>query len=476
MRKTLLLTFFIFIISACAAPAPAVTHTSTPAPARTPSPAASRAPTATDAPARGTITPYPTRRPTATIGPTKTASRPTPIPTSTRLAVLTSREPSIEELEAFLGIRFEQYPTETGMALNGDLKYGDVSGDGQADLVVNNPPDIFVLMWADDHYELSFSDHGNWHRGGPISSIFLDDWTNDGALEVVFDNTSLGGGSGWFIYDTVRKIIHCGETSCQIVWHDLIGIHDDLYAGGILERYQVETAPVIGENGVPMIRAFEEGFSINHLPEFVHDYRPAHFTDGLYVFTSTVTLYSWNGVTFEPAEEQIVSLAKTISSDLKTIATSLSDVPAEVIIRERLSMGFWRDNCQVMIGNAVLELQFPCSDKFTKIEWENVVGDNKEEVIVTTFSGLTFEQGYESTFGIQCQYQRILIFQQSGNTYTPIANVTGCIEESDLYGVRLEDVDGDGELEIRSRGNYWNGPELVYKYIGTEFVFWSELP
>ena len=131
---------------------------------------------------------------TALVRPTNTpflTQTPSLTPTPTHPPALTSREPTIPELEAFLGIGFEQYPEDGKLVLNADWEYGDVSGDGQDDLVITRPPEVFVLIWTDDHYELTFSDYGAWFRGGPISSLFLEDWTNDGAMEVIFDNTSL---------------------------------------------------------------------------------------------------------------------------------------------------------------------------------------------------------------------------------------------------------------------------------------------
>ncbi len=416
---------------------------------------------------------------TALVKPTNTpflTQTPSLTPTPTQPVPLTSREPTLDELADFLGVGFDEYFDDGKWVKNFDLVYEDVTGDGQTELVFTRPPHLYVLKWDNNQYQVVFTERGYWTRGLPNSSIALEDWTQDGISEIIFDNTSLSGGSGWFVYDTVRKVIHCDETNCQIIWSDLIGIHDDLYAGGILERYRVETNPLTNENGEPILRTLEEGFSVNHLPEFVHDYRPHDFTDGLYVFTSTVTLYAWNGVTFEPAETQIVSLPQLVSSDLQTTAIRSDGTSAEVIIREQLTMDFWRENCQVVIDHTALDLQFPCSDKFTKIEWLNVVGDAQEEVVLNTFSGLTYEQSKENGYGIQCQYQRLLIFQPTGDTYTLIANITGCIEESDLYGVRLEDVNGDGQFEIRSRGTYWGGPELLYTFNGTAFTLSAELP
>lgn len=495
---TLLLIFLAICAAACATPETLPPTISSPVPA-------TLTPTVTPTPEpSATVTPNPTENAQATlqanaaqnaahfetavaamtatalVKPTHTpflTQTPSLTPTPTQPPPLTSREPTIEELEAFLGRSFRFTDSNHQEHITVSLFPEDVNGDGEFDLILHSADaELFILLWAQNEYILGWQERVVFWRGTPTTRVVLEDWTADGFPEIIFDATTLAGGSGWFVYLTNRTIFHCTETTCSVAWKKEIEVRDDLYGWGNLERSHVHTKPILND-GVPSIRAFSEGFTVAHRPSGPDfGYYPSHFSDGIQVLTSTVTLYNWNGITFEPVDEEIVSLPRNIPSDLQTSTTNSDGTLAEVIIRQQLGLDVWMENCQLFIAGNAMAPQFPCSNKFTRVEWLDVVGDNKPEVIVTTFTGLA--GGVWENYWVEdrCQSQRLLIFQSTGNTYTPIANVTGCIEESDLYGVRLEDVNGDGQYEIRSRGAYWGGPELLYTFNGTTFALTAELP
>lgn len=74
-----------------------------------------------------------------------------------------------------------------------------------------------------------------------------------------------------------------------------------------------------------------------------------------------------------------------------------------------------------------------------------------------------------------CMHQRLLAYQWNGDQAVEIANVAGCVTQEDLYGVRLEDYDHDGQLEIQAAHN-GQLRNRAYKWTGSKFVLWGDIP
>ena len=132
---------------------------------------------------------------------------------------LTDREPTPEQLEAYLQAYFR---AENGYDLriwwqNEPVRYTDVNGDGEDDLIADSLSYVAVLLWQDNKYSEPFHlqrSSGRIHE----SRVSLQDVTNDGTPEVVFDHVTSYTGSdmGGMIYG--RDVIHCTAEGCTIVW------------------------------------------------------------------------------------------------------------------------------------------------------------------------------------------------------------------------------------------------------------------
>jgi hypothetical protein len=172
---------------------------------------------------------------------------------------------------------------------------------------------------------------------------------------------------------------------------------------------------------------------------------------------------------------------------------------ATVSARSNNDAGLLNDICQVVVNGQKAGLEFGCKSGFTSLDWQDVTGDGRSELIVVAYSNAYTGQGFEGEGYLQgkdCIHQRLLIFQNLDSVMNVIANVTGCVVESDLYGVRFEDLDQDGQVEILAangwlttdrcfstlstsapdgkQDNCWyelGYQDEVYRWNGTEFVY-----
>jgi hypothetical protein len=91
--------------------------------------------------------------------------------------------------------------------------------------------------------------------------------------------------------------------------------------------------------------------------------------------------------------------------------------------------------------------------------------------------------GANDEFGNQlsdkdCVHQRLLAYQQMNSQLIEIANITGCVMQSDLYGVQIQDVDGDGQVEILAVDGVLTEPncdETITPYAHERIYCWYEL-
>ena len=77
-----------------------------------------------------------------------------------------------------------------------------------------------------------------------------------------------------------------------------------------------------------------------------------------------------------------------------------------------------------------------------------MVDTPRDELVITTVAG---DQSYIWPYMVVergCFHQRILVYKWDGITPTLIADITGCVRSADLFGVKIEDFDEDGEFEI----------------------------
>ncbi len=72
-------------------------------------------------------------------------------------------------------------------------------------------------------------------------------------------------------------------------------------------------------------------------------------------------------------------------------------------------------------------------------------------------------------------HQRMIAYGWTGQIAKQIANIAGCVQDDDLFGVRLIDLDQDGQIEILAAGD-GSTEQQAYKWNGEAFVFWSYVP
>lgn len=445
-------------------------------------------PVITQPPPTETIEPSPVPSATPTVEPTATMTQvitiktPMPEPSSLETVTppLTVREPSAIELNAYL----EKVRPDLCYVLSAsDMHYQDFSGDGEADLIVYSF-NLVVMVWVADHYTEPFCLQAGWSRGGSPSADFtFEDWTGDGTPEIVVDYGRLGGGTGLFIGSTTRSIVHCAEKGCNLVWDAPISSDTDDYNTGGLAYYKLEMKSIIDSSGRPAIRTIDTGFSIYCCSEW-----GSQFTESLNVFTSTMSIYSWINSSFELSDEQIVSRGYRVDSQAGLTASGPSGVVAAVVARPNYSAGNTNEFCELSISDNVIGSRFGCRGNFTVVEWKDIIGDQQPEIVVVAYSAAYPYDDEGNELGDEnCMHQHLIAYQWSGSVVTEIADVTGCVVRQDLYGVRLEDWDDDGQLEILAAewviqgqctdvGCPVNLVDQIYKWNGSRFIFWDDVP
>ena len=342
----------------------------------------------------------------------------------------------------------EDYFQETPLSPNTEVSYQDLNGDGIDDIIIyelNSPISwgwgrLIVMIWQESGYSdpLLVVGHAKYD---PRHRFFLEDWTGDGNREVIYDFQSGTGGPGYIEVARTRYVIHCRE-QCDVAWSQVTGIQEHYYT---VSRKRV-TIERIMQDEIPSLSVLTESFHGPLLQDILSDRYDPHFQ----VLTSTLEFYSWQETRFVLVESQILSEAHDSQFEPVWAATNQFGVEA------RLTMGFSEPVfgrpiyvCTLHTGNNWAGEPFDCNPGFTVVEWRDITGDGREEIVVTTLA-------YDK--------QRLLAFHWHGVEATQIADVAGDIIRSDLFGVALEDVDGDGRLEIVAGKFDWGEPSFCRVY------------
>ena len=359
---------------------------------------------------------------------------------------LTAREPTSAQLRAYL-LPFiegsEHFLDHVGRAF--ELYYEDVNGDGETDLVVSDYLLVAVFLWIGDGYSEPFLIQEALWKVAPGSHVYLEDWTNDNVPEVIFDYHGDTGGTGLLIDFWDRYIIHCGMTTCQTAWYGRLQAmtNNYNYGGVALQSLNVELKD---QDNVWTLQSTSEAFSI-----YTYGLNPPLFdgyqVDSLNILTSTWTIYQWTGLRFELADEQIISLPQVIPS--QAVLSSRNAFGEEAIITiTKFNVGTnQNDLCEISVSGKTIGEPFGCKENFTTLEWRDITNDGIDELTSVALSGTTDAQGILLT-DKDCVHQRFLAYQWIGSNLVEVANVAGCVFQSDLFGVRVEDIDMDGQFEI----------------------------
>lgn len=429
--------------------------------------------TATKTPVTGTSTLKPSSTPVKVETSTLESS---PTPTLTPTVVfppLTIRQPTITELENYLA---ELSLKEEYHGYVIEVLYEDVNGDGVTDLVVSDYLFVGIFIWQGDQYIPLFINQRYAWKYDPGSRVTLEDWTNDGIPEVVFDFREDTGGTGVRITYWTRDVIHCPETeaSCHIVWTGELGSYSEYASGIALTR--VEADQIVSSSGTPSIEVLTESFAVNPFDAplfaprvgngifsfdatettregFAEQY---YLLDSLKIFTTTLESYNWNGDTFEVQDKQIIQSYQEIASQVVLEATSQSGQIASISTQFNNSAEGENDICQLYVDNNAVGAPFGCKRNFTVVSWQDITSDGNEELVISALSGLYGAE--ENLPDKDCFHQRLLAYQQESTQFTEIANITGCVVQSNLYGVKIEDIDSDGQVEILAAGGEFTAP------------------
>jgi len=472
---------------------------------------------AEDTPA--TSTPMLAKTSTQTINPTMSViPSPSRVIMATKVPGFTNRQPSIEELETYqtdLDLYIE--PGYYGHVL--ETIYEDVNDDGEDDLIVSDYMFVGVFLWRADHYEGSFIYQGDPWKYDPGSRVTLEDWTNDGVPEIVFDYREDTGGTGARVTDWECYLIHCfDDYTCRVIWVGEMGALSEAYGSGrvslmraniehsmdsetnpILE-YSSETFAVFNSSTLPFTYPIDDGilsYDSGRPLEKIPDYST---WESLKVYTSSLEIFIWNGNQYKWQETKVVSPLKTIDSQAALEATGEGGINATIAYERFDDATFDVDVCQLLVNGKETGPEFGCEHNFSQLEWLDVTGDDEEELIIRGYAGfLLDEEGAweKNPHDKECSVKQLMIILQwDQSELEAIADITGCVVESDLYGVRFEDIDFDGQTEIlaangmftesrcssrfstagleEKQENCWyelGYQNEVYKWNGSEFVF-----
>ncbi|MAT97272.1 MAG: hypothetical protein CL608_09035 [Anaerolineaceae bacterium] len=423
-----------------------------------------------------------------TIGatlPSSTASStplPTPSATATATAVptpsfsLTQREPTLAEIEEFLSlspvlffypdrglelIPLEDYFLEHDLSKHTEFFYQDVNGDEETDLILADMFPLFwengfviVMLWTGNQYgtPLMILDGAKYSPGLQVT---FEDWTNDDIPEIIFDFKSDLGGTGVKQTTWTRYVIHC-HIACEVIWWGVTG--ELLSASTIRKLLTTSIERNVDEMGKPNLTIETSSFSA---PDFGGTGNGAKT-----IFTSTLAIYTWNGTLFEKADEQVIQPMYTVTEDSILSATNQSGIDARITSEfDNFYADYVIFHCTLEVGEIIVEETFECLPNFTKVTWLDITNDGREEIIIDA-TGLGT--------------QSLLVFKWGEENLVQIANILGDIIDPDLFGVRLEDTDDDGQFEIvAGRGYFSEGSNCkIYEYGSpdpTESCWWHEL-
>ena len=348
--------------------------------------------------------------------------------------------------------------------------YVDVSGDKQDDLIIHGSDFVIVFLWQGEYYTEPYLVLRQPWKYGSSSQIYFEDWTGDHINEIVFDFRGGTGGTGASGNSWFRHLVHCKDDICQVIWHHpVFTLLNWFYDNGLVYS-QTETKLQNDKTNHPSIQTYTKGFDIS-----MSNWNPETYQ----VYTTTLSTYSWDGVEFALDRTKVITPERMIQAQSTLTSTSITGVVASV------SYGV----CQLHVEEVVSQ-KFGCKPNFTIVRWQDITNDDILEVVVTTLSAATSEDVAPSQAvwnEEECLNQRLIAYEWDKGILHEVANIAGCVVQSDLYGVRLEDYDSDGQVEIVAASKLtsspltyldWSEPimeDRIYKWNGSEFTLWKQI-
>jgi hypothetical protein len=366
---------------------------------------------------------------------------------------LQTRNPTLSELsEAMVASRGE-YARPSSDA---KILYIDLNGDREEDLVLYDNALSYAFLWNAARYVGPFDLNEEYgFNSDTQTQLSFEDVTFDGIPEIVFDVLELyPWGTGLFSASWYRTYSHCNDLTCSVVLRIPLGSYtiDDNFGGTCVERDKLSLAPAEAS-----LRHFSEGFSI-----FGCGFWPGADQDipKLRISESLVTYYKWDGTAFVSSRTETARLASTVTD--RSLLTSVSNrgVVAQVVPKPNNFGGEKvNDYCQLYISGAAVGSHFGCKRNFSRVEWIDLTGDGTQEVVAISYSGASAYDLEGDIGSLSCGHQHLLAYAMETDGPALIADLTGCTFRSDLVGVELRDLDGNGTLEILAAEdplhNYW---------------------
>lgn len=390
---------------------------------------------------------------------------------------LTQRHPSPETMNDYL----HQFDTEHFIdkapyrTQNAYWEYIDLSGDGVDDLVIRgrwfaDASYVKILIWSSFRYCDPFTSVSSGGNGGGVTTS-LEDWTNDGVPEIIRTAWIPNSTASWFTSRWSTYMISCVGGFCRSILsvpeHTINVTYDN---GEYSIRRTYLDRDTVDET--PILRFRSEGFTVH----------PFNSTLPPLVIEPVMNrIYQWNGTLFELMEEREVVPAFSLGSmQILSATNSLGEI-ATVTLPTATPSGGWT-NCTISIQEEQVGF---CVGRpeFVRITWQDVTNDGIEELLVwdVTSNGK----------GLTCFHQTLTIYQAIKGGYTRLPAISGCVMGSDLHGVRIEDLDGDGQVEIIAARDLLTSSRLesettfpfpvrlwenVYLFDGTSFVHPKPVP
>jgi hypothetical protein len=234
-------------------------------------------------------------------------------------------------------------------------------------------------------------------------------------------------------------------------------ISDVNWGGHYLGR--VDLRLILDEAETPILWHFHEGFKIfccSLIELDVEDSNPDH----IHLLESGVTRYRWDGSAFVKIDYQASRLLKVIEPKPTFKASGPDGVLAEITYEFNGYVSPANDVCQLHIAGEPVGPRFGCKRAHVSVEWKDITSDGMDEIIITAYSGpFPYDRDGTVLSDEEFPHQRLMAYQWEGDEAKIIANISGYVVQEDLYGVRLEDYDSDGQLEILAAGGLFSPSE-----------------
>ncbi|MBL8096278.1 MAG: VCBS repeat-containing protein [Anaerolineales bacterium] len=354
----------------------------------------------------------------------------------------------------------------------------DVDSDGDEELVVGIAAALFVLdRQADGFQRIGVVGIGPSRLTANLD-IGFKDWTGDGQPEIVLDAITTGGGTNQFGKSVQRTLLTCRPNTCWPVWSDGVShFWDDDTSGGFSRGVTQLTFMPATDSTPVQLAARSSGFSV----ECCTYGEGVAIDHPITVYTETETLYTLNTLGhYEPQAQRIIQPIR------------YPDFPAVTTVSDRsgnqavLAWKTWgaHDTCLVQLNGEPVDRPFGCHHVLSTLEWRDVDADGQEDLLVWAYEPdqmdvqLDWDKtAQESAWDLQaapCVGQHLRTYSIHQTPPRLLADVQGCVVDPfTLYGVRLEDMDGDGQDEITAAlGGAENGLQsgtAVYRWDGQVF-------